>query len=199
MQQINLYQDSIRTRREYLGAGQVLVAASVLLAVLLLISGGQWWWIKRSGVALSALRQQQQQLNQSIDKLSNTLAASSNDHALKAEISEKEAELKARHDIMQALSGKQFGNTRGFAAQFTGLAKQHVQGVWLTALYIHAGGTKLDLQGKTYAPELVPQYLQRLAKESSFKGIEFQTFLMQREKKSAQVEFDLRSTEKDKP
>lgn len=198
MQQINLYQDSIRTRREQLGLDQVLVAASVLLVVLLLVSGVQWWWLKHNEASLSDLQQQQQQLTRKINQLSQTLANSSNGSALKAEITEKETMLKARDDIVRALGGKQFGNTQGFAAQFTGLAKEHVPGLWLTALYIHAGGAKLDLKGKTYKPELVPRYLQRLAKEPSFRGIEFQTFLMQREKTSEQVEFDLRSTSVEK-
>lgn len=194
MQQINLYQDSIRIRREYFRLDQVVAAAGVLLLVLLAASGVQWWWLKHNEVALSDMQQQQERLIHENNQLSQTLADSSNGHTLKTEITQKEAQVKARHDIVQALSGKQFGNTRGFAAQFTGLAKEHVPGLWLTALYIHAGGAKLDLKGKTYTPELVPRYLQRLAKEPSFKGIEFKTFLMQREKASSQVEFDLRST-----
>ena len=96
---------------------------------------------------------------------------------------------------MQALSGRQFGNAKGFAEQFVGLSRQHVAGVWLTGLYIHAGGTKLNLNGSTYSPESVPKYLQNLSQEAGFRGLEFQTFLMERVDQSSLVNFSIRSKE----
>lgn len=197
MQQINLYQASLRAPRQTLSLNQLALVAGVLLAVLVVISAAQWWWLKRNAQQLASVKQEQTQLSQAIDRLSKQLAQSSNDSELKKTISAKENELQDKQYVLQALSGKQFGNTRGFADQFSGLARQHVKGVWLTGLYIHAGGEKLNLQGSTYEAELVPRYLQRLAQEPSFQGIEFQTFLMQRETKSTQIDFDLRSTPKE--
>jgi hypothetical protein len=197
MQQINLYQASLRAPRQTLSLNQLARAASILLAVLVVISAAQWWWLKRNEQQLASAKQEQTQLSQAIDRLSKQLAQSSNDSELKKTISAKENELQDKQYVLQALSGKHFGNTRGFADQFSGLARQHVKGVWLTGLYIHAGGEKLNLQGSTYEAQLVPRYLQRLAQEPSFQGIEFQTFLMQRETKSTQIDFDLRSTPKE--
>ena len=197
MQQINLFQESIRRPQEVVTLKHLAVAATVLVCALGVISGAQWWWQHRGLQQLDQAKAQQAQLNQSIEQLTQQLAQSSNDAVLKKTISDKESELQNKQTVLQALGGKAVGNTKGFADQFTGLARQHVKGVWLTGLYIHAGGEKLNLQGSTTEAELVPQYLQRLAQEPSFQGIEFQTFLMQRADKSTQINFDLRSTPKE--
>lgn len=197
MLQINLYQSILRAPRQVLTVPQLAIAASVLFAVLGAISATQWWWLHHNEQLLVSVKQEQAQLTQDIDRLSKALALSSNDTELKKTISDKENELQDKQTVLQALTGKHFGNTTGFAEQFTGLARQHVQGVWITGLYIHAGGEKLNLEGSTYEAELVPRYLQRLAQEPSFKGIEFKTFLMQRADKSSQIDFDLRSSPKE--
>jgi Tfp pilus assembly protein PilN len=197
MQQINLYQAILRTPRQLLSTTQLVMAVSVLIGVLAVISTAQWWWLSRSNVQLQKAKQEQLQLIQRVEELSKQLALSSNDTDLKKTLSDKESELQDKQYVLQALTGKHFGNTSGFAEQFTGLARQHVNGVWLTGLYIHSGGEKLNLQGSTYEAELVPRLLQRLAQEPSFQGIEFKTMLMQRADKSSQIDFDLRSTAKE--
>jgi Tfp pilus assembly protein PilN len=197
MQQINLFQASLRTPRQWLSVSQLAIAVSVLFGVLIAISSVQWWWLNRSNSQLQAAKQSQLKLAQRVDQLSKQITLSSNDSELKKSLSDKESELEDKQYVLQALTGKHFGNTSGFAEQFTGLARQHVNGVWLTGLYIHAGGEKLNLQGSAYEAELVPRLLQRLAQEPSFQGIEFKTMLMQRAEKSTQINFDLRSTAKE--
>lgn len=197
MQQINLYQASLRRPRQVLSLAQVGLAAGVLLGVLLLGSGLQWWGMLHNQQLLQTVKTEQAELEAAITALTEQLASSSNDSELKKTLSKKETELQDKQFVLEALTGRHFGNNQGFAEQFTGLARQHLEGIWLTGLYIHAGGEKLNLQGSTYEPELVPLYLQRLAQEPSFTGIEFKTFLMQRAEKSSQIDFDLRSSPKE--
>ena len=197
LQQINLYHVSLRPPRQVLTLQQVSMATGLLLLVLALVSGVQGWWLHQAKQKLNSDTQQQAQLAQKIDLLGKQLAKESNDSELKQIIAAKEGELQDKQQVLLALTGKRLGNTTGFADQFTGLARQHVEGIWLTGLYIHAGGEKLNLQGRTTSAELVPRYLQRLAQEPSFKGIEFQTLLMERVEKTSQIDFDLRSTPKE--
>jgi len=197
MQQINLYQASVRSQKQVFTLSQLGLAASVLVGILCVTSVVQWWLLHRSTQELQTTKAEQQKLNASIEALSKQLAQSSNDSELKKSLASKESELADKQYVLEALSGKRFGNNKGFAEQFTGLARQHVDGIWLTGLSIHGGGEKLNLQGSTYEPELVPRFLQRLAQEPSFAGIEFKTFLMQRAEKSSQIDFDLRSTPKE--
>ena len=193
MQQINLYQAVLRKKQNRFAPSQLIRYAGLVAIVLVIISGIQVWLYSRASSHISELNMQQQQLLATLQKLSNELSASSDDSALKASIAQKEQELSNKQNVLTALSGKQFGNVKGFAEHFVGLSRQHVEGVWLTGLHIYAGGTKLNLNGSTYAPENVPKYLQNLSLEAGFRGLEFQSFLMQRVDQSSLVDFSIRS------
>ena len=60
---------------------------------------------------------------------------------------------------------------------------------------VHRCCAKLNLNGSTYSPESVPKYLQNLSQEAGFRGLEFQTFLMERVDQSSLVNFSIRSKE----
>jgi len=195
MQQISLYQSVLRKKQNRFAPVQLAQYAGIVVGVLIIISALQAWQYSRASSRISELKETQQQLLTQVEKISNELSAGSDDSALKTTISKKEQEQANKQNVLQALSGRQFGNAKGFAEQFVGLSRQHVEGVWLTGLYIHAGGTKLNLNGSTYSPESVPKYLQNLSQEAGFRGLEFQTFLMQRVDQSSLVNFSIRSKE----
>lgn len=201
MQQINLFQDVLRKPREFLPLPQLGKVMAGGVAVLLLLNLAQWWRDGYRADELVFLRAEQQQVQQQLQQLQQeiqSLAAQNDASALKTQLAARDAELQNKQQVLTLLSGKHFGNVDGFATQFTGLARQRLDGLWLTALHIHDGGNKLNLRGSTTAPELLPKYLQRLAVEPGFAGIEFKTFLMQRVKDKPHVEFDLRATPDEK-
>ena len=167
------------------------------VAVLLVISAFQWWQQQAQQQSLIEARLEKEALLKKIQTITTEIAATSDDSAFKRILLLKEQELQNKALVLTVLSGKAFGNTKGFAEQLTGLSRQHIEGLWLTHLDIHAGGEKLNLQGSTFTPEQVPRYLQNLSKEPSFYGVEFKTFLMERDKGSTRVDFDIRSTQKE--
>jgi MSHA biogenesis protein MshI len=197
MQQINLYQSELRVAQKNLSANKALSYAGGLAVMLTLISAVQWWQQSSQQQHLAEMKQQKAQLLKQIETVSNEIAAVSDDSEFKRMLVNKEQELKNKELVLTVLSGQKFGNTHGFAEHFTGLSRQHIDGLWLTHLDIHAGGEKLNLQGSTYQPESVPRYLQNLGNEPSFKGVEFKTFLMERDTGSSRVDFNIRSTQKE--
>jgi pimeloyl-ACP methyl ester carboxylesterase len=60
------------------------------------------------------------------------------------------------------------------------LARQHVEGTWLTRIDISGGGTALRLDGRTLASALVPRYVQRLSEEEVMADIAFNYLELQR-------------------
>lgn len=193
MQQINLYQDVLKKKQNRFAPAQLLQYGLVAFGVLVVVSIVQTWQYYAAQGDIAELKSQQQQLLFQVQTISNELSAISDDTLLKAAISKKEQELLNKQNVMQVLSGRQFGNIEGFANHLRGLSRQHIDGIWLTGLHIHSGGTRLNLSGSTYAPENVPKYLQNLAQEPGFRGLEFKTFLMERKDKSSLVNFDIRS------
>lgn len=194
MQQINLYQASLRQPQETLSirqVGKLLIGMLVLLGVANAI---QVWLGYRSNNTLVELRTEQQAIIATVQTLNQEIVARNDNGKIAAQLSELDRELQNKQQVFQLLSGKRFGNVDGFATQFSGLARQRIEGLWLTELYIHDGGEKLNIRGTTMQPELLPRYLQRLSKEPVFHGVEFKTFVMQRDKDHSQVNFDLRSS-----
>ncbi len=197
MQQINLFHPSLRKKKDHLSFENIRLVAVLAVVVLVLISAVQGYLHHRVNSELAQLKQEQQQLMLDVQKVTAELSAISDSSALQETLVSKEKELTNKQNVLSALSGRQFGNVKGFAEHFTGLARQHIDGLWLTGLHIHAGGQKLNLQGSTYVPEKVPKYLQNLSAEPSFSGLEFRSFLMEREEKSTRVKFDIRSNRKE--
>ena len=197
MQQVNLLTPELRASQKRLPLNKALVYAGGLTAVLAVVSLFQWWQQHSQSQQLIAANQEKAKLVQQIETVTSEISAMSDDSNFKKVLLEKESELNNKQNVLTILSGQRFGNTKGFAEHFTGLARQHIDGMWITALNIHGGGDKLNLQGSTFSPEAVPQYLQNLSNESSFKGVEFKTFMMERDKDSSRVDFDIRSTQKE--
>ncbi len=194
MQQINLYQASLRQPQETLSirqVGKLLLGVFILLGMVNVI---QVWLGYRSNNVLAELRTEQQVIIATVQTLNQEIAARNDTGKIAAQLTELDRELQNKQQVFQLLSGKRFGNVDGFATQFSGLARQRIEGLWLTELYIHEGGEKLNIRGTTMQPELLPRYLQRLSKEPVFHGVEFKTFVMQRDKDHSQVNFDLRSS-----
>ena len=99
---------------------------------------------------------------------------------LDSEIRRVSRELDQRIQIVNELSKGSFGNTNGFSKQFEALARQHVDGSWLTSINMGGGGVFVSLKGMTHAPELVPIYLQRLLTEDVFAKVAFNVMALER-------------------
>ena len=193
MQQINLYQAILHQPQEVLPITQVAKLLIGMLILLGMVNVFQVWFAKRSDATLSELRAEQQTILATVQTLNQEITARNDTEKITAQLADLDKELQNKQQVFQLLSNKRFGNVDGFATQFSGFARQHIDGLWLTELYIHEGGEKLNIRGTTIQPELLPRYLQRLSKEPIFHGVEFKTFVMQRDKEHSQVNFDLRS------
>lgn len=62
----------------------------------------------------------------------------------------------------------------GFSATFVALARQHLQGLWLTSIERGAGIESLQVKGRAIDPALVPKFVRKLAGESVLQGASFQ-------------------------
>lgn len=193
-QQINLLQPPLTQPRQVLSPRQLALGVLGLCLLLGLMSVLQWQDTRRLARQQIQLQQKHAALEQSVAELDKELAAREPDAALQKELARVDAELQRKQRVLARIQGRSFGNSAGFAPVFVGLARQRLDGLWLTGLHVSAGGQALDLQGSALDPALVPRYLQRLRAEPGLKGMEFETFLMQRPQGGrTHIDFDLRS------
>lgn len=172
-QQINLFQPIFRTPRPLFSArAMAQIVGVVLLAIAGVHAYGTW--------QVTHLRQHLAQLGELRDRELTRLEHANAQHPprqsnplLKAALAQSGDALARAHRLAAALNTGTFGNTTGFSAHLAGLARQRVEGTWLTRVSVAAGGDAIAVAGEAMRPELVPALVRRLAAEPAFAGKTF--------------------------
>jgi cell division protein FtsB len=193
-QQVNLLAPMFRKQRALFSA-QICAAILVLFALALTLVYGAFSW---RGAALAAeearLEGQRAAATSRLNELAAQVQSKGQNHELDAQVQALTAERDRKQQAFAALSRKELGNTEGFSPQFTGLARQRVNGLWLTHIEVAASGAQMSLAGVTLSEELIPKYLQKLGSEAVFAGMAFQeASLARRNDGGNQLQFELRT------
>lgn len=179
-QQINLYQPIFRRQKKIFSAVamlQICVLFIVVFASIYLYGQAGIQPLDEQHTRLSA---DLGQLNAQLVRLDNRKADDANSKLIENEIARLTRELEKRKEIRELLSTRTLGNTQGLSAYMEALARQHVQGLWLTKITVTNGGKNLGLQGKTSSSELVPLYIGKLAGEQVLNGMSFNVMELSR-------------------
>ena len=104
--------------------------------------------------------------------------------ALDGELAEAERQLAALRQVSGVLERGELGNAQGHAETFRALARQHVDGLWLTAVGIGGDGKTgepgaIAVRGRALDPNQVPGYLNRLTREPVLQGKTFASMQIQ--------------------
>ncbi|MGE0482870.1 MAG: hypothetical protein AB7Q81_01895 [Gammaproteobacteria bacterium] len=172
-QDINLYQTHLRPRHVVLPAATM---ARIGVVVLLALAGLSAWGYAQLTPVRERARLAEAEVDSSRQRLEETrikFPPRQPDQRLVAEFERRSHTLEQTRDIATRLRGGAYGSPDGLSSYLEGLARQHVEGTWLTGVKIGGGGQAVGLLGKTLLPELVPAYLERLAQEPSFRGKAF--------------------------
>jgi len=172
-QHINLYQPIFRRQKKVFSAKTMLQISVFFMFVFAAIYGYGQLKLRPLQVELARLERDLARLNTEVSRLEKRLSGQTQSKLLENEIARLSTELERRKQIENLLSSRALGNTRGLSPYLAALARQHVEGTWLTRISIANGGGSLELDGKTLSSELVPVYIGRLAGESLFQGMAF--------------------------
>ena len=197
-QQVNLYQDELRKVKLNYSALMLAQLSVVLLVVFSAAAGFRYFQVQQHQSSLVEKQQKQKIAMAELQKIQAELSLRTKDTVLAKRILDKTKELSNKQKVVGILSRDEFGNTKGFIEHVSGLARQRIEGLWLTQIRIAGGGTNISLQGTTSKSSLVPKYLQRLSAEKAFVGTEFQSLVMARQEKKKQwLNFSLQNTKTD--
>lgn len=198
MQQVNLYQEELRAQKLNYSALMMVQLGLILVVVLSAASGFKYFQLKQHQASLLEQQQKQKIAMAELQKIQAELSLRKKDSTLVKKIFTKTKELANKQKVIGILSRDEFGNTKGFIEHVSGLARQRIDGLWLTQIRIADGGTDVSLQGTTSKSALLPKYLQRLSAEKAFVGTEFQSLVMARQKKKTQwLDFSLQNKKTD--
>ena len=195
-QQINLYQSELRPRSEPFSVVSIAWLFLVFLGALAVFYAYGTMRLNRVETAMYSIDDELQQLRGQLEVLVRQFPEKSESKLLTTEIARLNRELDRRRAISRALEKHSLENSRGFSDLLESLARQHVQGTWLTHVSIADGGESFSFAGHTWSSELVPAYIRQLSEEKPFKGLAFNVLEMQRgEEGKGDLLFEVRTRE----
>jgi Tfp pilus assembly protein PilN len=177
-QQVNLFNPVFLQQKKIFSARTMAQALGVLalgVAAMAAYGNARVAALQKQADAGAAQLQQRQAR---LATVTAEFAPRRQDPALEAEVKEAERQLGALREVSGVLQRGELGNTRGYAEYFRALARQHVDGLWLTGLAIAGAGSDIALRGRALDPAAVPGYLTRLTREPVFQGKSFGSLQM---------------------
>ena len=196
MQHLNLYNELDRAVEPPFSGRQQLWIVSVVFVVMILAYGVLLIGSQSLQSELDELAGRQQTISEQLDTLRARKAKLERENNLDGEIALLESDIQFRRQLLASIDPNSQKIEAGFAGHLEGLARQNINGMWLTEIQLQQGGQELALMGRTRAPEFVPRYLQNLATESIFSGRQFRVFKMSiPEGENNLLDFELRATE----
>lgn len=191
-QQVNLLAPMYR-KQQALFSARVSIGICLLVSVALTLIYFATVW--RGAIVASQetqLQAQRDTANRRLNELAAQLSGRQSSSTLQAEVTTLTQERDRKVEALAALSQRQVGSTEGFSPEFIGLARQRLNGLWLTR--IELTGEQITLQGITLSEDLVPRYLRKLGEEEVFAGRAFQQARLERvDEGGNQMRFELRT------
>ena len=167
-QEVNLLGAELVPRAEWLSIGQFL---GLVLGTGLLLAAASGVQLVRTAQAGAMLTDTQRALASLHGN--NEVTKHQRDHdpmvqALRNEIDALTQAQQSNGRLLALIGGQSTTNAGGFATYFEALARNHLEGVWLSKVAIDGNTGSIDLAGQATEPNAVPTWLNQLRDSSVF-------------------------------
>ena len=172
-QQINLYDPALLRKRDWLALLNIVMGAAVL--VILVMGAG---FLARGGLPelqsqVTTSETQLKAMREQVLVLGKRVAERKADPRIEQELTSTRLLAKAHGVVLDTLHHQLAADEPLFADYLRGLARQSMDGLWITGLAWSSGGDGLEIRGRTIDPSLLPEYIRRLNREPAFRGQSF--------------------------
>ena len=194
-QQVNLFQPMFRREKRLLTARTMCQCLLVALLGLAGIYGFGAWQVQALDREVAGLETQRDTAVERLSRLQDKLPRRQQSQRLLDEIARVTRSLDERELLIETLS-ERINSPQGGLSQFmSSLARQRVEGLWLTGLQVAEGGQDIVIRGRALRPELIPVLVRRLSAEASFSGVKFRELnIDRRTPEDDEIEFELRTS-----
>lgn len=172
-QQINLYNPQFEHKKQLLSAPAMAAALGVLVAGLAGMGIYADLGVRRLQAEAQSGTQHLDAARKRLAQVTTEFAPRTEDARLVADLKEADNEHAALQHVADSIRRGDLGDTHGYADSFRALARQHVDGLWLTGVSVAGAGSEIGLRGRTLDAALVPGYLARLRNETALQGKAF--------------------------
>jgi len=172
-QQINLYNPRFEKQKRYLTAPALVVVLGAALFGSLAFAVAARARVTTLEAEAAGVSQQVQSAEARKTALLGTLVPRAKDPAVGLRLTQVEIENRALHGVANILEQNRVGDPRGYSAYFQALARGRVGGLWLTGVQIDGPQADIGLRGRALQAELLPGYLNGLARQPVLQGKAF--------------------------
>lgn len=177
-QQINLFNPLFLKQKKIFSAITMAQVLGVVLVACILISLLVGWQMRIREKQAADSTAQVTKLKSALDNAALHYAPHTADAALDGRLEKAQGDVQSLESVQTALNGGGIGDTKGYSIYFRSFSRQIVNGVWLTGINIDGAGQQIDIRGRALQADLVPEYLQRLGRETEMKSKTFATLDM---------------------
>lgn len=188
-QQVNLYTEELRPKKETLQAGMAVGILAVALFAMIAAAGSVRYQNSQLTDQVASRQQQVEQLEQSLAQLTREAESRQPDPQVEAALVRVNDTLVRRQRLLSQVENLMSEDTTGFSAPLSALARQVPGGLWLTRIRLNAQNGSVGLNGRAQAGKLVPSYLEALGEEPAFQGKTFGAFRLERSEEDSWIEF----------
>jgi hypothetical protein len=200
-QQINLFDARFRKQKQHVSARTLVVTAAVLLGASFLLQELYAYQNRSLQATLAQADKRATELRDQTVRFAREFTSQGRSAALTDEIARVEEQLRVRRALLATMQSGAGGGVQGFSPYLTALARQTMDGVWLTGVDIGGASGEVVLKGRVVDSTLVPAYIRRLREQPPFAGGTVNELRVaaraDAEKKARHVEFSLSMPLKD--
>jgi hypothetical protein len=169
-QQINLYNPQFEHQVQIFTVRSMTTALGVLVLGLFGVIATAELRVARLQGEADAGARRVAQAEKRLTEANASFAPRARDPRLEAELGDADAQHAALQRVAERIERGELGDTHGYAEYFRALARQNVEGLWLTGLSIDGAGSEIGVRGRALDAALVPGYLTRLRNEPVLQG-----------------------------
>ena len=178
-QQINLYQLAFRQQKQILSAATIFQTVAVVTVALLTIYA--FGYVQIGKLEVQALELEGLERAKSVQLASvDTTSGPARRAEVERELEILNQKLADQQRLVEVLEQQSPGSSVGFSRYLAALARQRHPGVWLTNISVNGAYEALELQGRSFDANRVPDYLAALTEEAALNGQRFDDFSIYR-------------------
>jgi len=172
--QINLFDPSLRRRKDWLTAHNLVLATLISVLLVALGAGITRWTLASRAQNAASVNTQLLAARAAFAAMTASFSVRKADPAIAAEVVQVEQDVRQARkslDLLRSMTGEPSAPV--VAEMMHAFSRAGVDGLWLTGFMVAEGGRQLEIRGRLNDQALLPPYLRRLEGEAVFSGRRF--------------------------
>jgi len=171
IQQVNLYQDCLKEKKDPFPPSTMGVVLGTALFAMLLLFGISKWQVNSLGERYQYLQSRKAEILEALKKTEEHSKPLTGDSLLQEELTRMRTVVADKSALLWKMSGLKGKSRLAFSRYLETLGRSSRQGLWLTRIEIKEAGKSITLEGSALQPWLVSRFTQDLARQEGFAGL----------------------------